>query len=297
VRSAILAKLKPKAWGGLAAALLLGTRENLEGALARAFRDAGLSHILALSGMHLAFLSGLLAFVLRRPLGKKGAVVAGLVFIVLYVFLVGPQPSLIRAAIMYVMGSFLILSGIQGQPLALLGAAFLVQTLWDPSSPYSLSFILSYLALGGILLLSDRAASLLRGLLPESLAGSIGASIGAFFTSAPVTAAFFGKLIPAGIIAGLIAAPLSGVFMALSLAWLAVEKLPLVGFVFGMIVDRLITFLQFFLQWNVSLFARLPGISAALPAVLIAAFLGVAALLVLAARLKQYRSYLAPFGL
>jgi len=293
VRSSILNRLKPKHWGGLAAALLLGTRENLEGSLALSFRNAGLSHVLALSGMHLAFLSGLLAFALKRPLGKKGAVIAGLVFIVLYVFLVGPQPSLIRAAIMYVLGSCLILSGITGQPWHLLGAAFLIQILWEPESAYSLSFILSYTALGGLLLLSGKIADLLKGALPDSLANGLGASVGAFLASAPVTAAFFGVLRPAGIIAGLVAAPLSGIFMALSLAWLATEKIPLLG----MILDRLLDVLQFFLQWSVSLFARLPGISIAFPAVLTGALIIVTGLFVLAIRQKQHRNYLAPFGL
>jgi len=293
VRRSILNRLKPKTWGGLAAALLLGTRENLEGSLALSFRNAGLSHVLALSGMHLAFLSGLLAFALKRLLGIKGAVLAGLAFIILYVFLVGPQPSLIRAAIMYVLGSCLILSGTTGQSCILLGAAFLVQTLWEPVSAYSIPFILSYAALGGLLVVSGNIAELFRGLLPDSPANGLGASIGAFLASAPVTAVFFGILRPAGIIAGLVAVPLSGVFMAFSLAWLAAEKIPLLG----IILDRFLCVLQFFLQWSVALLARFPGISTAFPVVLICVPLIITVLFILAVRIKQYRSCLAPFGL
>jgi competence protein ComEC len=99
-RASLLASLNRLDQSGLAAALILGSRENLEGDLARSYRDAGLSHILALSGMHLAFFSGLLAFFLKRPLGKKPALLAGLCFILVYVFIVGPQPSLLRAALM-----------------------------------------------------------------------------------------------------------------------------------------------------------------------------------------------------
>jgi len=293
VRLSVLNKLTAKSWGGLAAALLLGTRENLEDNLALSFRKAGLSHVLAISGMHLAFLSGLLAFVLRRPLGKKGAIWAGLVFIVLYVFLVGPQPSLVRAAIMYVFGSFLILSGTAANPLALLGAAFLVQISWEPSSAYSVSFILSYLALGGLLVLSGKAAKLLKGAIPDSLSNGLGASIGAFLATAPITAAFFGILYPVGIFAGLVAAPLSSAFMALSIAWLAVAKVPLLG----AFLDWLLKFLQFLLQWSVSLFARLPGFSASTIAVCVAALVVIAAVVVLAYRLERHRSYLAPFRL
>ena len=296
IRSAVLEKFKPKAWGGLAAALLLGTRENLESSLAVSFRNAGLSHILALSGMHLAFLSAMLAFVLKKPLGKKGSLIAGFVFIVLYVLLVGPQPSLVRAVIMYGMGSFLVLTGTTRQSFAVLSAAFLVQILRDPSSAYSISFVLSYLALGGILALSGPLLVLLRGRLPGFLAMGFGASASAFFATAPLVTAVFGVLRPAGISAGLIAAPLSGVFMALSLLWLLLAKLPLVGMIAEPILDLSLTALHFVIQWTIGFFARFPGIKTMPAAVCIITPLLIAGLYVFSLRQERYRNELAPFA-
>ncbi|MCL1813760.1 MAG: ComEC/Rec2 family competence protein [Treponema sp.] len=296
VRSAVLVRLKPKAWGGLAAALLLGTRENLEGTLAVSFRNAGLSHILALSGMHLAFISAMLAFVLKKPLGKKGSVIAGFVFIVLYVFLVGPEPSLVRAVIMYGLGSFLILTGTTRQTFALLSAAFLIQILWNPTSAYSISFVLSYLALGGILVLSNPVLVLLRGRLPSSLAMGISASAGAFLVTAPVVSAFFGVLRPVGLIAGLVAAPLSGIFMALSFLWLLLSKVPFIGVIIGTVLDKLLIAIQFFMQWSISLFARFPGLSLPFPAICIVTPLLIACLLVFADRHARYRNEFARFA-
>jgi len=292
VRGAIISRLKQKNWGGLAAALLLGTRENLEEGISQSFRNAGLSHILALSGMHLAFLSAILAFVLRKPLGRNVSLIAGFAFIILYVFLVGPQPSLVRAAIMYGMGCFLILTGTVRQSLAVLCAAFLVQILWEPSSAHSVSFILSYLALAGILVLSGPLLAIFRGRLPGFLAVGIGASTAAFLATAPFVALFFGILRPAGIIAGLFAAPLSGLFMALSLLWLFVGRLPLAG----MILDRLLTAVQFVMQWSISFFARFPGIKAAAGAACVVAPLLIAGLYVLGCRQTRYRNELAPFA-
>jgi competence protein ComEC len=296
LRNAILSRLKSKTWGGLAAALLLGTRENLESALAHSFRDAGLSHILALSGMHLAFLSAMLAFILKKPLGKKGALTAGLVFIVLYVFLVGPQPSLVRAAIMYGLGSFLVLSGSIRQPLALLGAAFLIQIFWDPLSAYSISFILSYLALGGILVLSGYIEVLLKGRFPTYPAAGFAASMGAFLGTAPAVTFFFGILRPAGLFAGLIAAPLSGIFMALSLLWLGTEKIPFFGMIPGKILDWLLGGLQFCMEKSISLFAQFPGIAAAFPVVCIFTALLICSLFVVSGRRAGERDHFAPFA-
>ncbi|MDR0655289.1 MAG: ComEC/Rec2 family competence protein [Treponema sp.] len=67
-----------KKWGGLALALLLGIRDNLETEFAVLYRNAGASHVLALSGMHLALVSAMISFLLRKPLGFRAAAVSGL---------------------------------------------------------------------------------------------------------------------------------------------------------------------------------------------------------------------------
>ena len=296
VRGVVISALKPKAWGGLAAALLLGTRENLEDGMSVSFRNAGLSHILALSGMHLAFISAMLAFVLKKPLGKNLSIVTGFIFIVLYVFLVGPQPSLVRAVIMYGLGSFLILNGTVRQPIALLSAAFLIQILWDPASAYSISFILSYLALAGILVLSSPLLELLRGRVPPFLAMGLSASSGAFLTTTPVVAAFFGILRPIGLIAGIFAAPLSGIFMALSFLWLLMFKLPFIGKIIGTVLDKLLIAIQFFMQWSISLFACFPGLSLGFPVVCIITPMLIIFLLLFADRHTRYRNEFTRFA-
>ncbi|MDR2073218.1 MAG: ComEC/Rec2 family competence protein [Spirochaetaceae bacterium] len=290
IRGSMLQRLGEKSWGGLAAALLLGSRENLEGDLARAYRDAGLSHILALSGMHLAFLSGLLTLALKKPLGKRGALTAGLGFIFLYVLLVGPQPSLVRSVIMYALGSCLVLSGTVRQPLALLGAAFLIQLLADPPSALSISFILSYLALGGILILGGPLESLFRGSLPPPAAAGLAASLGAFIATAPAVTAFFGVLRPLGIIAGFIAVPLSSGFMALSIP--GALNLPLADFP----LDRLLDLWYLVLKRTMVFFSQLPACRPGLRELWGFSAVVFAGILVVARKMARWRTYLAPFA-
>jgi competence protein ComEC len=209
-----------RSWGGMALALLLGIRDNLDTGIAAMYRDAGCSHILALSGMHLAVLVGLISFLLKKPLGLRAAALAGSGIIIAYCFLVGPLPSLNRAALMYLLGAIAILGMLERDVLSVLCMAFLIQLAFTPKAGNSLSFILSYLALAGILVIGESINGLLKGKIPVVILQSVSASLGAFIATAGVSAWFFETLRPVGIIAGLALAPLAMVYMVAAMVWL-----------------------------------------------------------------------------
>ena len=285
---------KPPVWGGLASALLLGMRDDLDVELSDGFRNSGCTHILALSGMHLAILSGILAFLIRKPLGIRWASLAGAVFVLLYVFVAGSQPSLVRAAIMYMIGTFAIWGLLKPRPLSLLCMAFIIQLLFQSETGVSLSFILSYLALLGILTLGEAARDLFRGRLPEFLGAGLSASIGAFVFTAPVVALYFASVRPIGILAGLIAAPVASVFMILSLAALAASFLP---FPVWNIFDFILTWVYRLLESLVSIAGRVPGFPASNPvAVLIFSLLFCILIYFLHVRNRRYRNSIASFN-
>ena len=211
------------AWGGLALALLLGIRDNLDMNIAALYRDSGCSHILALSGMHLAVLVALISFLLKKPLGLRLAAICGALIILAYCYIVGPLPSLNRAALMYLLGVLAVLGMLKKDALLLLCMAFLMQIAMTPRAGLSLSFILSYLALAGILIIGESLNGIFKGKIPAALLLSLSASVGAFLATAGVTAWFFGVLRPVGIVASLILTPLTTVFMVGSMAWLALN--------------------------------------------------------------------------
>jgi competence protein ComEC len=280
-------------WGGLALALLVGIRDNLEDELAAAYRQAGCSHVLALSGMHLGIVSAVIAFLLRKPLGLRAAAVTGVLFVLLYVYLAGVQPSLERSAIMYLLGTLALTGALPRKPFALLGLTFLIQIILRPESGDSLSFILSYLALAGILTLGEGLQRVFRGRLPELLSQPLSASIGAFIATAAVSAAFFGVLRPVGILAGILIVPLTTVFMITSMIWLALNCLfPLVslpaGFVLSVVYDILSRLVQ--------AAGRAPGIAVSDPGLVFGLSAAAGALLILWTGRIKMRSYLAPFG-
>jgi competence protein ComEC len=260
LRQTIAGAFAPYPWGGFALALLFGIKDDLHSELSRQFRDAGCSHVLALSGMHLAVISAVIAFFLRKPLGLKAASVAGAVFICGYMFLVGSMPSLDRAALMYLIGTVVIIRALPAAPLSVLSMAFLLQILIQPASGASYSFILSYLALAGILILNEPVHDLLRGMLPDAISTSLAASIAAFLGTAAVSAAFFGEIKPFGILASLVLVPLTTVFMigsmaALALAFAVPPALPYWG--------KALSLFYTALEYSAAAAARPPGLRAA----------------------------------
>lgn len=126
--------------------LLLGFSLEGENEIKEKARESGVSHVLALSGMHLVFFSTLLSL-LFYPLFKKDSKLISLIFLYLYVLLIGPKPSLIRALIFRTVFIFFK----EHNAVFILAITFLLQVCIMPSTIGELSTIYSYTALLGIL--------------------------------------------------------------------------------------------------------------------------------------------------
>ena len=281
-------------WGSLASALLLGVRDDLDTDLTIAFRNSGCAHILALSGMHLAIISGVLAFFLRRPLGLRWASLIGAIFIIFYIFVAGSQASLVRSGIMYLIGTFTLWGLLKRKALSVLCMAFIIQLLFQNEAGLSLGFILSYSALWGILGLGDSVRNLLRGRLPEVFASALAASLGAFVLTAPIVALYFGSLKPIGILAGLLVIPLCSLFMVLALGALVLSFLPVP---LWSLFDSVLTLVYRLLEFSVNLAARVPGIDISNPfPVIIFVVLFWLFILLLQKHDRLYRNNIASFN-
>ncbi|MCX7784105.1 MAG: ComEC/Rec2 family competence protein, partial [Meiothermus sp.] len=123
------------------------------------YKRQGLAHALALSGLNVAILAGFFVLVLY-PLGPwRYLVTLGL--LLLYLLLVGPQPSLVRAVIM---GGLVLLGLFLGKGrvavLPALSLALFIHLLLEPHVIFSLSAQLSYLAVLGMALVLPRLPKL-----------------------------------------------------------------------------------------------------------------------------------------
>ncbi|MBQ6779696.1 MAG: ComEC/Rec2 family competence protein [Treponema sp.] len=200
--------------GGLLLALLSGSREYTEGIVSDSFRNAGLSHILALSGMHLSLFSGLALFLGKKAASRTIADGLQLGAILFFVWFAGISPSLFRAMLcsLILFGSSLLRMN-RPTGLSVLSASFLLHLMLFPGHLQSAAFMLSYGALAGILLIGVPVRRLFsRRFLPK-LTSALSDSAGAQMFTAPITLRLFGKLMPVGIFASVVVSPLVVFFL------------------------------------------------------------------------------------
>ena len=138
-------------------ALLTGDRSSLDDSIMNSFRDSGASHILALSGLHLGIIYGILLKV-TSIFGKHPTVKAirSLIIISLcgiYTLATGASPSLVRAFLFILVNETARLTHRSNNPLRVYCAALFIQTAINPQVISSTGFQLSYLAMAGIFLL------------------------------------------------------------------------------------------------------------------------------------------------
>jgi competence protein ComEC len=205
---------------GLLPGLVDGDTTDLDPVLAERFRLAGLTHLVAVSGMNLSILIGAVLLVLRR-FGVRPWVcaVAAAVVLVGFVIVARPSPSVLRAAVMAAIALGALAAGRPRQALPVLSAAVLALLLWDPLLADDPGFAMSVLATAALLLLAPSwADALRRRRVPPVLAEGVAVAAAAHLVTAPVIAAISGRVSLVAIPANVLAEPVVAVTTILGFA-------------------------------------------------------------------------------
>lgn len=205
----------------LSAALLQGEREYLPLSLSSAFRQAGISHVLALSGMHLSILSLSFHFSLSRLFGCKLSSIISFLAVSLFIVFAPSSPSLFRAFLFYAhsaLFSFLFID-VENRKSEIFASSFILHSLIYPSHIFRPAFILSYSAVLGIILspkitLPSRVKN---QLLLNKILSSFCISLFAFLFSSPAVMFYFKTFSPHALLATLFISPLISIFMYTSI--------------------------------------------------------------------------------
>lgn len=152
--SAALRAFLPEKEGGLLVGMLFGERRALEPAVEDFFRQSGVAHLLAVSGLHVGLVAGMILLAGRR-MGFKGwpAFLLSAILLFAYVYITGMRPATLRAFIMFLLGLGAVQLGrMKDLPVAVSTAALLT-LLYNPLLLFTAAFQLSYAATITILVL------------------------------------------------------------------------------------------------------------------------------------------------
>lgn len=190
----------PTGQQGIVEALLFRERSAVRDEVNAAYRNAGLSHLLAISGLHLVVLMTVLRVLLSVfALSKKTGDILTMLFSVFYALLVGGTPSVWRAVLMMAIVTVCDWFFVSADRISALSAAFLLFLIANPYSLFSTGLQLSFLACLGILTVTPAFGTVLEQKdvpLPKRLWSAavegLAVSFAAVVFTFPVTALRFG---------------------------------------------------------------------------------------------------------
>ena len=237
LQAGVIANL-PEKQAALMQAVILGLRDDL-GSLREIFASSGLAHILALSGLHVGILILALGLALK-PLGLRRYPVL-IILLIAFVYIVGPSPSILRAAAMTIAAllSLWVGSG-RIEVWSSLALSMIFTLLYNPSWLFDTSFQLSYLAVIGLLIFTEPISKLILGerhsRLPwwsykKLIIASVVTSLSAQMLTLPIVASSFGTVPIFNPLVNIFAIPIALVLVPLGFlaGVLGLVSLPLAG--------------------------------------------------------------------
>lgn len=234
---------------GLVKAMTLGLRSGVPREVMDLFKQSGTVHVFSISGLHVGIVASILVVALALlPVRQSHRVFVFGPMIAAYTIATGAAPSAVRACVMSLILFSAPLAGRRRDPASSVGAAALLLLAHDPRELLDLGFVFSFVCTAGILLMvplfSDaalrvaaawtrrpaeeramdledalaqvrrprgfvKAAAQFRAWAFVKVRESLCVSLAAWIASTPVTAIYFGRIVPASILANLFVVPVS----------------------------------------------------------------------------------------
>ena len=270
--------------GAIANALMIGERGQIERATLEAYRDAGLLHLLSISGLHMAIMAGSFFFAVRLLLAnlevvalcyaiKKWAAFSAIVAATAYLLISGSTHATLRAFVMVSIMMCAIMLDRPGLALRNVAIAAMAILIVSPESLLHAGFQMSFAAVIALISTYEyfrerrtRSGHMASTWLPSKLLwfflGIIGSTVIASVAVAPIAAFHFHKSQQFAVLANLIAVPVCNLIvmpaalLAFLLMPIGLEAIPLAAMGYGIDV----------MTWCAVRVAALPGAVSSLPA-------------------------------
>lgn len=239
---------------GLAEAMLIGYKEDLDKSLLQSYSNTGVVHIIAISGLHLGLIYWLLMWLCKLP-GKTRLnrylqpilIIAGLW---LFSCLSGGSPSVLRSAVMF---TCLVIGQSIQRKIAIyntLAASAFLLLCYNPFWLWDAGFQLSYAAVLSLAIFMKPIYNLLffQNKIADSIWKAMAVTLAAQVLTIPIAVYQFHQFPNFFLIANLLAVPLSSIILLGEILLCAVSMVPAVAGFVGYLLHHLIKFLNSFIE-------------------------------------------------
>lgn len=195
-------------------ALLLGDRSDVPYETSTDFKTSGISHVIAVSGLHISILFSAIFILVRR--NRVLTALLGIPVLIIFAAAAGFTPSITRACIMQIMVILAMLLKRDYDPATALGAVVLFMLMVNPLVITSVSFQLSVGCMGGIFLFYQRIQDWIlrfklwkdrkgwRARLRQWFASGVSVTVSAMFFTTPLVVYYFGCVSLVGVLTNLL---------------------------------------------------------------------------------------------
>ena len=288
-----LAKVLPEPQASLAQGIILGIRYNIPASIKTDFAHTGTAHLLAISGLHLSIVAGILLSIGIWLFGRRRYIYLWLALgtIWLYTVITGMHPPVVRGAIMASLFLTAELLGRQRTAITSLAFAAAIMIGINPQILWDASFQLSFLAMAGLIFLAppfqtrgrkgimatmgeEGIGVSLANIITDSFSVTLAATIAAW----PVIAYYFGIVSLVGPVATFLALPaLAGIIVAGTLAGLIGLFAPPIAQVIGWLAWLFTSYMLLIVKGFASLTSSFIKVGSVDPALILIYYLPLAA--------------------
>ena len=241
-------------------AMVLGDKSQLSSELRDDYSRSGASHLLALSGLHIGIIYGLLMCIVF--FAKRQWFTQAVVLLVVwgYAVLVGLMPSVVRSACMITIYSLVSMTEGRRRSINVLALAAVVMLFVSPDSLWDLGFQMSFLSVLSILIITPkllypfRNTSLKSNVIARWVLNMFAVTIAAQLGTSPLVAYVFGRLPVYGVLFNLVAVPLAMCVVCLTVLCLLFIWQP-----------WMLTHLRIVVSWLSDILNQLVGFVSSLP--------------------------------
>ncbi len=178
--------------------ILLGDTTGIENDIKESFRKSSISHVLAISGLHITYIvSGFEVIFSKIIKNKRKRSIVLCVFLIVFCLITGGSPSCIRACVMHIM---IIISGLfyrKNNFFISLSLSFVILIMINPFYIYSTGMWLSYFGTFGVVVFSDFIGKMLKRRfkkIPNVILSAFSTSCSAQITIFPLMIYFFNTI-------------------------------------------------------------------------------------------------------